>query len=110
MRTNQASGPLRVSAPRNRGRRNSAAERRRGAPEGRPACLEGPATALKLALDLLPLLLPARVVDAVGLAVSAVLDRRLPELDAVEVRRRRVRVVPRAAALLDLVHLRARLG
>src|SRR5947209_3858134 len=61
------------------------------------------------AFQLRPGLLPLRVVHAVVLAVAARGHRRLPELDRVEVLRRRVRVVLRARALGQLVHDRARL-
>src|SRR5258708_8140709 len=61
------------------------------------------------ALQLGPGLLPLRVVHAVLLAVAAVGDRRLPEVDLLEVLERRVRVVLRARALGELLHPRARL-
>src|SRR6188474_1217312 len=60
-------------------------------------------------LDVSPGCLPLRVVHAVVLAVAAVLHRRLPELDRVEVGRRGVGVVLRARALGQLVHDLARL-
>ncbi len=53
----------------------------------------------RLALDLGPGLLPLAVVHAVRLAVAAVGDRRLPELDRLEVRGRRIGVVLLARAL-----------
>src|SRR6478609_10866042 len=62
-----------------------------------------------LALELGPGLLPLRVVHAVLLAVAAVGDRRLPEVDLLEVLERRVGVVLRTRALGQLVHDRARL-
>src|SRR3954454_7363909 len=61
------------------------------------------------ALDLLPGRVPGVVVLAVVLTVAANSNRRLPELDAVEVRRRRTAVVLRRGALCQLVHDRARL-
>src|SRR5436190_6116757 len=64
----------------------------------------------QLALDVSPGLLPLRVVHAVALAVAAVLRRRLPELDRLEVRRWGIGVVLRARALGQLVHDRARPG
>src|SRR4051812_35801235 len=59
---------------------------------------DGPA-ANRSAFQLSPGLLPLRVVHAVLLAVAAVGDRRLPELDRVEVLRRRAAVVLRCGAL-----------
>src|ERR1043165_10092040 len=56
------------------------------------------------ALEPGPGLLPLRVVLAVALAVAAVGDRRLPEVDLLEVRERRVGVVLLARALRQLVH------
>src|SRR6266498_3805270 len=109
MKTNAPTGGARSSSARSHGLRKNAAEtaRRRAAHDGRPVSYGGELR--ELPLDLRPLLLPDRVVQTVLLAVAAVRDRRLPELDAVEVRRRCVRVVLRATALLDLVHKQARL-
>src|SRR6202142_1307169 len=59
------------------------------------------------ALQLRPGLLPLRVVHAVVLAVAAGGDRRLPELDRVEVRGRCAAVVLRRRARSELVHDRA---
>src|SRR5919202_71308 len=80
-----------------------------GAPGGAARLVRLRGQGVRSALDLGPFLLPDRVVHAVLLAVPAVRDRRLPELDAVEVGRGSVRVVLGASALLDLVHELARL-
>src|ERR1700752_4155167 len=105
MRTNHAPGPLSSRTARSHGRRNIAADTRTRAsraPSGAP--LKTPS----LPSYFRPLLLPDAVVHTAVFAVVALRDRRLPELDRVEVRRRRVRVVDRARALLDPFHFRAR--
>src|SRR5438270_1649958 len=105
MRTNHAPGPLSSSTARNHGRRNIAADTRvrtSRTPSGAP--LRTPS----LASYFCPLLLPDAVVHAVVFAVVALRDRRLPELDAVEVRTRGICVVDRARPFLDLFHFRAR--
>src|SRR4051812_5739399 len=84
-----------------------AARRSRRAAAGPPE--RGGPAAQGSALELCPGLLPLRVVHAVVLAVAARGDRRLPELDRVEVRRRGAAVVLRGGALRQLVHDRARL-
>src|SRR6201987_6409068 len=105
MRTNHAPGPHRSITARSHGRRNIAADTRMRAsrpPSGAP--LKTPS----LPSYFRPLLLPDVVVHALVFAVVALADGRLAELDRVEVRRRRVRVVDRTRALLDFFHFRAR--
>src|SRR6185437_10241825 len=101
--------------PAEEGRRDAGAGRRGGGAGGweptPPACCDCAASQpRRLPCYFRPLLLPDRVVHAVALAVAAFGDGRLPELDAVEVRRRRVGVVGGAGPLLDLFHVGAGLG
>src|SRR6266542_5696073 len=84
--------------------------RRRPRDGGGPMLLGPPLrTRARSTLDVSPGLLPLPVVHAVALAVAAVLDGRLPELDRVEVGRRSIGVVLLARTLGQLVHDRARL-
>src|ERR1700730_6293519 len=82
----------------------------RGAPTrgGGPACTQRcppPSSSQELGGYFSPLPLPHAVVGTVALSVPTVFDRRLPEFDALEVRARRVCVVPHAGTLLDLFHV-----
>src|SRR3954466_1577683 len=86
----------------------SGGARRTPRPAAGPLEANGPAAPAS-AFELRPGLHPLRVVHALLLAVAAVGDRRLPELDRVEVRRRRTAVVLRRRAGGELVHDRARL-
>src|ERR1700732_4451027 len=98
MITNQASGGSRRGIARSRGRLHSTAWSRTAPPPlGRGRAVEF-STALRG--DRRPGLLPHRVRDAVVAAVVAGGERRLPELDGVEVRARLVGVVLGARARL----------
>src|SRR5437899_1109271 len=87
-------------------------ERRRETEAGPPSWPSRPCDLNRhppLARDLRPGSLPGVVVHAVLLAVPAVGDGRLPEVDLLVVRERLVQVVLRTGSGLDLVHVRARL-
>src|SRR5206468_4990179 len=100
----------RAAARAMRARAATAAARAQRRDGGGPSESNGPPRMpVSSTLDVSPGLLPLRVVHAVALAVAAVLLRRLPELDRVEVLRRCVGVVLRAGALGQLVHDLARL-
>src|SRR5436309_222124 len=103
MSTNHAPGPDSSRPARSHGRRKSAADARVAA-----ALLISTSSAAPLWLGgyFGPLPLPDAVVHAVVFSVAAVLHRRLPELDAVVVGARRLGVVFRTRALLDLFHVR----
>src|SRR5439155_22215436 len=109
-KTNQASGGVRRSASRARGRRHSAAAARLAIPTGGPSTVcVATRSSRPLARHLgVPRLDPLRVRHAVRLAVPAVGQRRLPQLDRLEVLQRGVGMVLRARALRQLVHDRAR--
>src|SRR4051812_19367570 len=108
MSRNHASGAESSVVARNQGRRQNAAETRRRA-GSRPPPARYARFGSYLPPGLGPGLLPLVVVHAVVVAVAAVGDRRLPELDLVEVRRRSIGVVLLARARALLVHLRASL-
>src|SRR5437667_10941639 len=92
-----------------RARSATAAARAQRRDGGGPSESNGPPRMpVSSTLDVSPGLLPLRVVHAVALAVAAVLRRRLPEPDRVEVCRWSVRVVLRAGALRQFVHDRTR--
>src|SRR5450755_3893606 len=105
MRRNQVSAGESVSEARSHGRRQSTAETR-ATPRGfrlsrLPTTLTG--RWASSAGDLRPGVHPLLEWHAVVLAVSALRERRLPELEALEVRVRLVGVQPRAPALLQRV-------
>src|SRR5713101_914853 len=106
MRTNQLSGGVSSRAERSQGRRqkrlcSGAAPRFL---RSRPAVV----VTAKLRRDRRPGRLPLRVRDAAAAPIGAGGDRRLPELDRVEVGTRCVSVVLRARAGLKGLHLLAR--
>src|SRR5437764_11106132 len=105
MTTNQASGGVRVRVARSHGRRHSAAETRVSPLTGRScwtaACVM---IARPSPGDLGPGGGPLLERHAVVLTVAALSQRRLPELQRLEVRLRGVRVVRGARALLEGVH------
>src|SRR5436305_6855976 len=123
MTRNQASGGESVSRPRSQVRRHSVADTARaipaadafargpgGGPPGPrlPAGLATTDTGRSRSADYLcPCAHPLLERHAVVLAVPALSQRGLPELQRLEVRLGSVGVVRRAAALLDLVHDRA---
>src|SRR5258708_8820835 len=109
MGTNHAAGADSSSVARNQGRRKSPADTGMGAVLLTAKPEVEFTVSLGLASYFRPLLLPGAVVHAVVLAVAAVRHGRLPELDAVEVGARCVRVVLRARALLDFFHVGASL-
>src|SRR6266540_487476 len=102
--------PVKASMLQNADTNRTASARARPRSGGGPTEADPPLrTPETSTLDVSPGLLPLRVVHAVALAVAAVLLRRLPELDRIEIGRRCVRVVLRARALGQLVHDLARL-
>src|SRR5215469_2851524 len=112
MTRNQASGGDRVRVARSHDRRQSAAETRASPLTARSlrtavAVIEFGAYRFWLPGDLGPGGDPLLERHAIVLAVAALRQRRLPELDGLEVGLRRVRVVGGAGALRDLVHDRA---
>src|SRR6476646_11636701 len=108
MRTNHAPGADRSSTGRSHGRRNIAADARPRTVAlvalltAEPARGGGPGRTARSGGYFGPLFLPHRVVGAVVFSVPAGFDRGLPELDRVEVRARRIGVVLRARARLQL--------
>src|ERR1044071_4300344 len=98
MTTNQATGGLRSATAFSQGRRQRNADSRRrrsrtaGAARTPPPPSDPPSrlSSKQLALQLLPGLYPLVVVRAVLLAVAAVGNRRLPELEGPVVRQRLV--------------------
>src|SRR5208282_2066503 len=106
MNRNQAPGAESSRAARNQGRRKSAADTRIRAALFTARSCRRSARPARLARDFRPLLLPRAVIHAVVLPVSAFRHGRLPELDAVEVGARGIRVVDGARALLDFFHVR----
>src|SRR5207237_1992771 len=114
MTTNQVSPGPSSSAARIQGRRHSSAWTRVTRPAGRsrasaPTVIRF-ATARLLAGDRGPRRLPLGVGQAVALAVSAIREWGLPELDGVEVGRRGVGMVLSAGPGLQLLHLVASLA
>src|SRR5258708_4343178 len=109
MTTTHAAGADSSSVARTHGRRKSPADTRMRAVLLTAKPEVEFTVSLGLASYFRPLLLPGAVVHAVVLAVAAVRHGRLPELDAVEVGTRCVRVVLRARALLDFFHVGASL-
>src|SRR5213082_1531729 len=114
MTTNQVSPGPSKSAARIQGRRHSSAWTRVTRPAGRsrasaPTVIRF-AMARLLAGDRRPRRLPFRIRHAFALAVATVGEWRLPELDGVEVGRRRVRVILCAGPGLQLLHLVAGLA
>src|SRR5690348_12901315 len=114
MMRNHASGGESVSEARSHGRRHSAAEVR--APTDRLGRSEATAVLTtrvepaRSARDLGPRAGPLLVRDTVALAIAALCERRLPELDGVEVRVGLIGVLRGAPALEQRVHHRAGLG
>src|SRR6476620_6100955 len=107
MTTNQPRGGSSSTEARSHGRRQKAAlTRRRAAHFGRPASAAEVTIELpgRLSLDRRPGFQPLVVVHAVLLAVAAVGERRLPELQRAVVGEWLVRVVRVARALLDRLH------
>src|SRR5690242_6332213 len=87
MTTNHSSGGVSSSSGRSQGNRQRAPEKGTAPPPlGRGRSIVSTAK-LGSALDGRPCRDPLRVGHAVGLAVAAVRERGLPELDGVEVRR-----------------------
>src|SRR5437868_2765318 len=106
MTRNQVSAGESVSAARSHGRRQSAAEIRaaRGVARLSRAVSTLTGTWTDSAGDLRPGVHPLLERHTIVLAVAALRERRLPELDRLEVGIRLVRVQPRAPALLQRVH------
>src|SRR5207249_1004674 len=110
MTTNHPRGGVSSSSGRSQGKRQKNAPRpaaplvlERGRPDALTAIGSSP-------LDGRPGGDPLVVGDAILTAIRAGGDRRLPEVDGIEVRARRVRVVLRAGTRLQRLHLRAGLG
>src|SRR5438477_9190763 len=104
MTTNQASGGVRRSSERRPGRRQNSAENGTAPP---PLRRGRRTTSSNSAFDRCPGRDPLVVRDAALAAVGAGRDRRLPELDGVEVGARGVGVVLGTRARLKRLHLRA---
>src|SRR6266568_7717338 len=108
MTTNQASGGLSVRVARSHGRRQSAAETRAtAATEWSSRTAAEVMEPVRSPGDLRPGRHPLLERHTVVLAVAALGQRRLPELQRLEVRLGGVGVVVGARPFLDLVHDRA---
>src|SRR5665213_2288783 len=112
MRTNQPRGGASSTEARSQGRRHRKDWRGAVPPflRGRPVASTATFSWGSGGGDAGPRRLPNRVRNALVAPVVARGDRRLPELDGVEIGARRVGVVLSARARLERLHLRAGLG